>query len=294
MKLRIEHRGARAGGVAVLVLATLALLAPWLPLPAPDQGDLRNQLRPPCAEHWFGTDVLGRDLLARTLAGVRSSLFVGLLASLVSLLIGVTAGAVAGFSGRWLDAAIMRLVDFLYGIPFICLVIFLLAVLRDYEPALRESGLDRGALLFLAVGATTWLTMARLVRNEVVRIRAQPFVDAALALGIPRPRVLARHVMPNALGVIAVALTMTIPSIVMYEAFLSFLGLGIEPPDVSLGGLCKDGVEALSPLTGTWWLIAFPGGALLLLMLGFSLLGDGLRDALDPRHSRRESPSGVT
>lgn len=277
---RLDHRGARLALVVLGATALIACLLPWLPLPDPTTGDLPDQLQGPSASHWFGTDALGRDLLSRTLLGVRSSLQIGVLAALVSLSLGVTIGAVAGFSGRVVDGLLMRMVDFLYGIPFICLVIFLLAILRDHEPALRAIGFSRSTVVFLAVGATTWLTMARLVRNEVARIRAQPFVESAIALGLPRRQILLRHILPNAYGVIAVALTMTIPSIVMYEAFLSFLGLGLEAPDVSLGRLCKEGVEGLSPLSTAWWLIAFPGGALLILMLSFSLLGDGIRDAV--------------
>lgn len=263
--------------------AALALLLPWLPVADPAAAALADQYQPPGAGHWFGTDALGRDLFARTLHGVRSSLFIGLLGAAVSLAIGVLVGALAGFGGRLTDALLMRFVDLLYGIPFICVVIFLLAVLRDHEPALRALGITRETVLYSAVGATTWLTMARMVRNEVMRLKALPFAEAARALGLPRRRVLARHILPNACGVIAVALTLTIPSIVLYEAFLSFLGLGMEEPAVSLGLLAAEGVDALNPLRMAWWLVAFPGGALALLLLCFSLLGDQLRDRLDPR-----------
>lgn len=279
---RSPHRGAALSLWLLIGFGGLSLVLDALPLPGPDRGELAQQLLPPDAHHWFGTDALGRDLFTRTLFGIRSSLFIGMLAASVSLVLGVGVGATAGFCGRRIDALLMRLVDALYGIPFICLVIFLLAVLRDHEPRLRALGLDRNAILFLAVGGTTWLTMARLVRNEIARLAALPFVEAAFALGLSRPRILLRHVLPNAAGMIAVALTMTIPSIVMYEAFLSFLGLGLEPPDVSLGRLTAEGVEAISPLHNAWWMIAFPGGALVLLLLTFSLLGDALRDRLDP------------
>lgn len=275
------------GRVAAWILflfGGLALAAPWLPLADPGAATLEEQLQAPGMEHWFGTDSLGRDLFSRTLFGVRSSLFIGLLGAAVSLIIGVLVGAVAGFSGRIVDGLLMRFVDLLYGIPFICLVIFLLAVLRDHEPALREMGITRETILYSVVGATTWLTMARLVRNEVIRLRAQPFAEAARALGLPRRRVLFRHILPNAFGVILVALTLTIPSIVLYESFLSFLGLGIEPPGVSLGLLAAEGVDALSPIHVSWWMVLFPGGALALMLLAFSLLGDVLRDRLDPEH----------
>jgi oligopeptide transport system permease protein len=278
-----HHRGAAISLLVLAALALLSLLVPFLPLQSPSAVDLADQLCGPSADHWFGTDSLGRDLFARTMFGVRSSLFIGLLGALVSLVIGVLVGAVAGFSGRVVDGLLMRFVDALYGIPFICLVIFLLAVLRDHEPVLRAHGITRETILYMVVGATTWLTMARLVRNEVVRLKNQPFVEAARALGMPARRILGRHILPNTFGIIIVALTMTIPSIVLYEAFLSFLGLGIEPPGVSLGLLAAEGVEAISPVHTSWWMIAFPGVALAVLLLSFSLLGDGLRDVLDPQ-----------
>lgn len=275
------HRAGRVAAVTLAVLAAIALLAPVLPLAEPGAQNLGRQLEPPSADHWFGTDSLGRDVLARTVFGVRASCTIGLLAAAVTLVIGVVVGALAGFCGRRVDALLMRFVDFLYGIPFICLVIFVLAVLRDYEPTLRAHGIDRGAILFMAVGATTWLTMARLVRNEVARLSTLPFVEAARALGASPARILLRHVLKNTVGVILVALTLTVPSILLYEAFLSFLGLGLEPPAVSLGLLAAEGANALSPLTKPWWLIAFPGGVLALLLLALSVLGDGLRERLD-------------
>jgi oligopeptide transport system permease protein len=267
----------------MLALIALAFALPWLPLEGSSAAALDRQLEPPSSAHLFGTDLLGRDVFSRTLFGIRSSLIVSLLAAVVSLCIGVAVGALAGYAGGNVDRVLMRLVDVLYGIPFICLVIFLLAVLRDHEPWLRARGITRETVLYAAVGATTWLTMARLVRGEVVRLKTEPFVEAARALGLRPSRVLLRHVLPNAFGVIAVALTLSIPAILQYEAFLSFLGLGVEPPGVSLGLLAAEGVEALSPLSSVWWLVAFPGGALALLLLCFSLLGDGLRDAVDPR-----------
>lgn len=274
----------KSGAIAATVLALLAglaLVAPVLPLRDPSAQDLALQLAPPSGDHWFGTDSLGRDVFARTVFGVRASCTIGLLAAAVTLVIGVTVGAIAGYCGRRVDALLMRFVDFLYGIPFICLVIFVLAVLRDYEPTLRAHGIDRGAILFMAVGATTWLTMARLVRNEVARLATLPFVEAARSLGASPARILVRHVLSNAVGVILVALTLTVPSILLYEAFLSFLGLGLEPPAVSLGLLAAEGASALSPLTKPWWLIAFPGGVLALLLLALSVLGDGLRERID-------------
>ncbi|MCC7170897.1 MAG: ABC transporter permease [Planctomycetes bacterium] len=275
------RRTGRVAGFVLVLLAAVAMLAPWLGLPDPSAQDLGNQLAPPSGSHWFGTDSLGRDVFSRTIFGVRASCTIGLLAAAVTLVIGVTVGAIAGYFGRRVDALLMRFVDFLYGIPFICLVIFVLAVLRDHEPTLRAHGIDRSAILFMAVGATTWLTMARLVRNEVARLATLPFVEAARSLGASPARILLRHVLANAVGVILVALTLTVPSILLYEAFLSFLGLGLEPPAVSLGLLAAEGASALSPLTKPWWLIAFPGGVLALLLLALSVLGDGMRERLD-------------
>jgi oligopeptide transport system permease protein len=281
------QRAGRIAAITLAVLAAVALLAPVLPLRDPGSQNLQEQLQAPSAAHWFGTDSLGRDVFARTVFGVRASCAIGLLAAAVTLVIGVTVGAIAGYCGRRTDALLMRVVDFLYGIPFICLVIFVLAVLRDHEPALRAHGIDRGAILFLAVGATTWLTMARLVRNEVARLSQLPFVEAARALGASPTRILVRHVVTNTAGVILVALTLTVPSILLYEAFLSFLGLGLEPPSVSLGLLAAEGASALSPLTNPWWLIVFPGGVLAILLLALSVLGDGLRERLDARTTKR-------
>lgn len=275
------RRTGRVAGSVLVLLAAVAVTAPLLGLADPSAQDLGNQLAPPSPAHWFGTDSLGRDVLARTVFGVRASCMIGLLAAAVTLVIGVTVGAMAGFCGRRVDALLMRFVDFLYGIPFICLVIFVLAVLRDHEPTLRARGIDRGVILFMAVGATTWLTMARLVRNEVARLSTLPFVEAARSLGASPTRILVRHVLANSVGVILVALTLTVPSILLYEAFLSFLGLGLEPPAVSLGLLAAEGASSLSPLTKPWWLIAFPGGVLALLLLALSVLGDGLRERLD-------------
>ena len=278
----LRHTSLRLGAPLLLGLATVAVVAPWLPLADPGAARLADQLLEPGAGRWFGTDTLGRDLLSRTLFGIRSSLFIGLLGGLVSLGIGVLVGALAGFSGPRLDNLLMRMVDLIYGIPFICLVIFLLAVLRDHEPVLRSHGITRETVLYCVVGATTWLTMARMVRTEIIRLRGQPFAEAARALGLSKSRILCRHLLPNTFGIIMVTLTMTIPSILLYEAFLSFLGLGIEPPGVSLGLLAAEGVDALSPIHLSWWMVLFPGGALALLLLSFSLVGDGLRDVLDP------------
>ena len=259
---------AAAWFLALVVLACCA--APWLPgLADPAAQDLRLGASPPTAAHPFGTDELGRDLLARVLVGGRISLLVGLVGTLVSLLVGVTWGAVAGYRGGRLDEWMMRTVDVLYALPTIFLVILLLVF---FSRSLL--------MLFVALGLVQWLTMARIVRGQVLSLKRQTFVEAARALGATGSSVVFRHIVPNTLGPVIVYATLTVPAVVLQEAFLSFLGLGIQPPDASWGTLIADGarVMALFP-----WLVVFPGLALSLTLLAFNFLGDGLRDALDPQ-----------
>lgn len=242
--------------------------------------DLARRLEPPSSRHPFGTDALGRDVLARTALGVRTSLRIAVLAACVALLVGAVVGTAAGLRGGMTDALLMRAVDILYALPFVCLVLYLLAVLRDFEPTLRAIGIDRTTIVFVAVGLTTWLTPARMVRAEVRSLAHRPFVLASRALGCRRLQLVRGHVLPHAAPTLLVALTLAVPQILLYEAFLSFLGLGVEEPAVSLGRLAAEGTEALTPLTRPWWLVAFPGGALSLLVFAANLVGDGLRDLL--------------
>ncbi len=233
-----------------------------------------------------GTDRLGRDVLSRLFWGARVSLAVGLVATLVSLVIGVTYGAISGYFGGRLDNLMMRVVDVMYSVPFIFVVIFLITVLS--EESIRRTlesryGIDRMTVFFLLVGAIYWLTMARVVRGQVISLRNEPFVEAARAMGASQARIIAVHIVPNLLSVVIVYLTLTIPRVMLFEAFLSFLGLGVEPPDVSWGLLANDGMQAITPVRIYWWLVVFPGLALGLTLLALNFLGDGLRDALDPR-----------
>ena len=268
-----RNRMAVAAGVFLVVMSALAALSPWLPgLADPTVQDLRLGVTPPSLAHAFGTDELGRDLLARVLYGGRISLLVGFVGTLVSLLIGVTWGAVAGYVGGRTDDLMMRVVDVLYALPYIFLVILLLVF---FSKSL--------AMLFVALGLVQWLTMARIVRGQVLSLKQQTFVEAARALGATDAAIIFRHIVPNTLGPVIVYTTLTVPAVILQEAFLSFLGLGVQPPDASWGTLVSDGGRLLALFP---WLVIFPGLAMSLTLLAFNFLGDGLRDALDPQGRR--------
>ncbi|HEV2104699.1 MAG TPA: ABC transporter permease [Candidatus Eisenbacteria bacterium] len=268
-----RNRAAVAAAAFLAVLALLCALAPWLPFLAdPTAQDLALGATPPSVAHWFGTDELGRDTLARVLWGGRISLLVGLVGTLVSILVGVSWGAIAGYAGGRLDEAMMRIVDVLYSLPYIFLVILLLVF---FSKSL--------VMLFVALGLVQWLTMARIVRGQVLSLRTQTFVEAARALGASGGRIVFRHLVPNTLGPVIVYTTLTVPAVILQEAFLSFLGLGVQPPDASWGTLVSDGSRLLALFP---WLTVFPGLAMSLTLLAFNYLGDGLRDALDPHDHR--------
>jgi oligopeptide transport system permease protein len=237
----------------------------------------------------FGTDELGRDVLARVFWGSRVSLIVGIVATLVSLSIGVSYGALSGYVGGWLDAVMMRIVDILYSIPFIFVVIFAITVLSEESIKTRLSryGINEIVVFYILIGAIYWLTMARVVRGQIISLKHEQFVDAARTIGAGTGRIVFRHLVPNVLGIVIVYLTLTIPSVMLFEAFLSFLGLGVQPPDVSWGLLVNDGMKVITPIQIYWWLVLFPGLALALTLFALNFLGDGLRDALDPRLKNR-------
>src|SRR5262249_25024243 len=247
-----------------------------------------DQFQPPSATHWFGTDVHGRDLFSRVLYGAPVSLFVGTRGSAVSRLIGVLWGAISGYAGGRLDAMMMRLVDILYSLPSIIFVIVLITTLegrlKNWLGAIAGPGLDRTTRLFFLVvglGAVSWLTMARIVRGQVLSLRQRPFVEASRALGASATRILRRHIIPHTLGVVIVYLALTVPGIILYESFLSYLGLGIQPPMASWGSLIAEGAEQINPVRIYWWLLVFPGGLMVLTLLALNFLGDGMRDAWD-------------
>jgi len=249
-----------------------------------------DQFLPPSLQHWFGTDVHGRDVLSRALYGAQISLVVGVVGASVSLIIGVLWGATAGYAGGRIDSGMMRFVDILYSLPSIIFVIVLLTTLegplKKWLIAAGLPGLEKSArMLFLFVGlvAVSWLTMARIVRGQVLSLRQRQFIEASRALGAGPLRILARHIIPNTMGVVIVYVTLTVPAVILYESFLSYLGLGIQPPMASWGSLIAEGADQMNPIRIYWWLITFPGGLLILTLLAFNFLGDGLRDAWDVR-----------
>ncbi len=234
--------------------------------------------------NWMGTDEKGRDLFARIVWGSRTSILVALAAGACSLLIGVIYGAFSGLMGGRIDNVMMRIVDILYSVPFIFVVIFLITIVNEYRTELEDVyGIDREVIFFIVIGAIYWLTMARVVRGQVLSLKNSEFIEAARIMGASTPRILFGHIVPNVLSVVIVYLTLTIPAVMLFEAFLSFLGLGIEPPKVSWGLLANDGTKAINPLKIYWWLVVFPAAAMGSTLLALNILGDGLRDALDPK-----------
>lgn len=271
LRLR-KNKLAVFGGVTLILVTLFCVAGPWLSPYTYEQQDFAQYAQPPSAKHWFGTDKLGRDQLTRIMYGGRISLGVGICATLVSLTIGVMYGALAGFLGGKTDAAMMRIVDILYALPFTVFVILLMVAFGRNI-----------VLLFVAIGAVEWLTMSRIVRGQVQSLRKQEFIEAALALGLSRRRIILRHMIPNVLGPVAVYTTLTIPAVMLLEAFLSFLGLGVQPPMSSWGTMIKDGAELMEEFP---WLLMIPAAFFSLTLFSLNFLGDGLRDALDVRTSK--------
>jgi len=232
----------------------------------------------PSLQHPMGTDVAGRDLLARVLLGGRISLIVGIISTIVSLLIGVAYGATAGYIGGKLDEVMMRFVDILYAIPYMMIVIVLLALFGGQSP------LGQLFLLFIALGAVSWLTMARIVRGQVISLKNQEFVAAARAGGVSQTKIIFRHLVPNCVGPVIVYSTLQVPSVMLLEAFLSFLGLGVQAPLASWGSLAADGIQTIAIFP---WQLIFPGVTMAVTLFSLNFIGDGLRDALDPRMKKQ-------
>ena len=257
--------------IYILILVFMALITPFIAPYDYAYQDLALGASPPSSDHLLGTDTLGRDLLTRMMYGSRISLMVGFLATSVALIIGVIWGTIAGFSGGKTDAIMMRIVDTLYGIPFIILIILLMVIFGRNL-----------VLLFLAIGAVEWLTMARIVRSQVLNLSRQEFILSAEAMGVSRLSIIFRHLIPNAMGPVIVYATLTVPQIMLLESFLSFLGLGVQPPLSSWGLLIRDGAVSMEEY---WWLLIFPSLAFSLTLFSLNFIGDGLRDAIDPRTS---------
>ena len=287
-----KNKLALCGGALLLVLSLSCALAPFF-AQSYYENNLELAYASPSWSHWFGTDQLGRDLLARVLYGGRISIMVGLVASFVALAIGVSYGAVAGSFGGKTDMVMMRIVDILYALPFTIFVILLMVFLKDPMDAFdswlaahgmkQAQGVGKILLLFATIGAVEWLTMARIVRAQIMSVKKMEFIEAARSLGYSRARIIFRHMVPNILGPVIVYTTLTIPSVMLLEAFLSFLGLGVDDPMSSWGKLIQDGAQKMEEY---WWLLVFPGAIFSLTLFSLNFLGDGLRDALDVRASK--------
>lgn len=273
----------------LIMLFFAAFVLPFF-LPPDFREPSQSQLAPPSLTHPFGTDLNGRDVLYRVLTGTQISIVVGLAGAMISLFIGTLYGMIAGYAGGRVDAAMMRLVDIFYSIPRL---IFILVLINALNAWVKQFAMDMGwewlvlysriAILILSLGFIEWLTMARIVRGQVLALKSRTFVTAAVALGQSHARILWQHLLPNLLGIILIYLTLTIPAVIIDESFLSFLGLGVEAPLASLGSLLSSGASAINPIKSSWWLLVFPAFVMIVLLLSLNLLGDALRDATDTR-----------
>jgi oligopeptide transport system permease protein len=306
---RLWRRGARSGriltggGVLLFVFLCCMLTLPWTTRSGSplyyDQQDANASLLPPALhplDRLFGTDALGHSLLGRCLLGGVISLSIGISAAALSVALGVSVGLLAGYRGGWIDAFLMRAVDVLYGLPYILLVIlFKIALERPLTRLVAycqwgtthwfsATNAANLIVLFLAIGLVSWLTMARVVRGQVLSLRAQPFIEACRATGLKQSRIFTRHLLPNLLGPVIVYATLTVPAAILQESFLSFLGIGIQPPLPTWGSLASDGLSrSLNPVYRRWWLLTIPCIFLAVTLLSLNFLGDGLRDVFDPK-----------
>jgi oligopeptide transport system permease protein len=291
--IRLGRNPAVIASAALLLCVALGAIAG--PVLAPkNAGEVtRNSFLPPSGEHLFGTDLNGRDLLYRVLLGARISLLVGVAGALISFAVGIVYGMIAGYLGGRIDSLMMRIVDVLYSIPRLILLLVLISAL---DPVLRRQmeiyglrdfiGYSKIFLLILTLGLTEWLTMARIVRGQVLSLRSQQFVLASRSIGQSHTNIIFRHLLPNLIGIALVYLTLTVPAVVLDESFLSFLGVGIQAPLASWGLLLSDAAQVINPIKGYWWLLLFPAAAMSLTLLALNFLGDGLRDAFDPRQRK--------
>lgn len=268
-----QNKLAMAGLVFLSFLVIMAIIGPSLSPNPIEKQSIMNQNLPPSSEYWFGTDDLGRDVFARTWYGARVSLFVGIMAAMIDFFVGVIYGGVAGYKGGRTDHLMMRIIEVLYGLPYLLLVILLAVVMG---PGLFT--------IIIALSVTGWIGMARIVRGQVLQIKNYEFVLASKTFGTKTRRIIRRNLLPNAMGPIIVQLTLTIPSAIFAEAFLSFLGLGIQAPHASWGGMLNDALGVI--LSGYWWRLFFPALFISMTMFAFNVVGDGLQDALDPKLRR--------
>ena len=266
----------------IVMVCVVAIFAPFIAPYSFETQDISRMLLPPNSQNWLGTDSLGRDLLSRIIYGARMSMAVGLFTAIFSLVIGGIYGAIAGYVGGWTDAVLMRIIDVLFAIPSLVLLI-LIGVIFNSVKVFDNPELKALTGIFIALSVVGWVSLARLVRGQVLQVREMLFVEGARAVGVPDHRIVMRHIFPNIIGPIIVMLTFQIPANILFESFLSFIGLGLQPPFSSWGVLANDGWRARSfP-----HLIIYPGIALFVTMLAFNLLGDGLRDAFDPKLKNR-------
>jgi peptide/nickel transport system permease protein len=268
----LKNRVAVAGSVIVIVLFAVSLLAPWLAPHDPNAIDLKSVLAPPSGEHPFGTDPLGRDVLSRMIWGAGISLKVGFVATGIAILIGTILGALAGYYGRWVDAVIMRFVDIMLCFPAFFLILAVIAIL---EPSIWN--------IMIVIGLTGWMGVTRLVRADFISLKERDFVQAARAIGAGDLRIIFLHILPNAMASVLVTATLGVAGAILTESALSFLGIGVQPPTPSWGNILTAGKDNIDI---AWWLSFYPGLAILITVLGYNLLGEGIRDALDPRLRR--------
>ena len=266
----LSNKMAVSGGIVIALLFFIALIAPWIAPHDPLQQDLLMRLKPPSSAHWFGTDELGRDVFSRLLVGLRVSLSIGFIAAFISVAIGTLWGLISGYCSGWVDAVLMRIVDILLCFPTLVLILMILAVME--KPSVR--------VVMAVIGLTSWTGLARMIRAEALSLRERDFIMTAKGLGLSTPRVLFVHFLPNVVSPVLVAATLTVGAAILTESGLSFLGLGVQPPMPSWGSILTSGKDFIHV---AWWLSLFPGLAILLTVLAFNLVGEGLRDVLDPR-----------